>query len=134
MITLRQHMPGYVEGIDPKMAEAETIEELLAIPWVAAYAEPMGGPWDTVAISWPDGPDRPPEENPVHFDAPVRPFFRWSIAEKGTPHQMLMVEHDGGDHFWVVGRLTSPDPIPLPAWQITPAGQARVDRWNRGEG
>jgi hypothetical protein len=119
MIRIRQHIPGFIEGATPKRAEAATIHELLAEPWLK---------------SWEDG-DLIAKRDPATGETAVslRPFYRWSVARDG--HPMLMAELDEGRHWWVVGYLeTDGEPIDLPEWQMHPDGKADVERWNRGEG
>lgn len=44
MNSITQHVPTFVDDRGPlKSAEFETITELLAIPWVAQWAETMNG-------------------------------------------------------------------------------------------
>lgn len=111
MIRLAQHVPAFVDGVEPKTAMAKTIEDLLRVPWVAAYSRPdvwqLGG---------------------------VIAFHRWSIADPDSPQPMLMAEHAGGDHWRVVGYLEADEPVDLPTWDMSPDGRARVERWNRDDG
>lgn len=112
MIRLRQHVPAFVDGATPKSAEAETIEALLTIPWVAKWAEDMGGEWENTVISWPYGRDAEPVTRIEKHREPIRKFYRWSISDG-----RLLVEHDEGRHWWVVGHLTSDTPVDLPRWE-----------------
>ena len=36
---IRQHVPGFVEGCDPKSGDYGTLDELLALPWVARWRD-----------------------------------------------------------------------------------------------
>lgn len=37
MNKIRQHVPGWIEGVEPKTAEFDTLDALLAIQWVAFW-------------------------------------------------------------------------------------------------
>ena len=39
MATLRQHIPSFVEGFEPKVAELSTVEDLNSIDWVRQHRE-----------------------------------------------------------------------------------------------
>ena len=93
MIILRQHIPAFCDGVEPKMATAATVEELLAVPWVAAYARDQ-------LVGTSDG------KEPL-----MRKFYRFSMKDG-----LLMAEHSRGRYWWVVGRLRSDEPIALPRW------------------
>lgn len=43
MTSIRQHIPNFVSGVDPETVEFKSLEELLAIPWVAQWAERTDG-------------------------------------------------------------------------------------------
>lgn len=107
-IHARQHIPDFVDTDTRHRAVVSSVEELLAVPWIAAWATD-----DLVAK---DGV------------VSVRPFHRWSLSDNH-----LMAEYDGGDHFWVVAYLTSDEPIPLPKWEETETARLARERWNRGD-
>ena len=130
MIRLIQHIPGYVDGVKGKRAEAATLEELLAVPWVADYArdtEPIER--EGIVTGWVNGVKKTVR---VIHDAPEeRRFYRWSRAD-----EHLMVEHNHGDYWWVVGTLQADDPrelAALPKWAPSAAGEEGIKRWNRGD-
>lgn len=112
MIRVRQHVPGYCDGVTPRDATAATTAELLAVPWIATCVE---GEWFARnGLLW------------------ARPFHRFSVTRDSSP--TLIAEYDNGDHWRVLAYiLEGAVLVELPEWQITAAGQARVDRWNRGE-
>ena len=83
---LVQHVPTFVDGATPKIAEADTIEDLLSVPWVADY-----------------GKDNPFIDK--HGNRGVRVFYRFSVDSIGSTHA-LMVEHDEGRYWWVAGNIT----------------------------
>lgn len=39
-MTIRQHIPAFVDGIEPGRADFETLEQLLAVPFVKRWSEP----------------------------------------------------------------------------------------------
>lgn len=98
-------------GRAPETADVDSVEALLAVPWIAGWAHD-----DLVMTAGSATPT-------------IRPFFRWSVADNDT----LIAEFAHGDHWYVVAYLTSDAPVPLPAWTITPTAHARLDRWNRGD-
>jgi len=108
-----QHVPAFVDGVDRREADVDSLAALLAVPWIARWAED-----DLVAR---DGV------------VSVRPFYRWSLSDHGTGRQILMAEYEQGDHFWVVAFVTSDEPLDLPAWTETETARLRRDRWNRGD-
>ena len=131
MIHLSQHVPGYVnDGQGGFAVHAPTLEALLKLPEVAVYAE------DTEPVerygtvtAWVNGERR--EVRVIHDAPEERRFHRFSRSD-----DLLMVEHDGGDYYWVVGRISADDPRELdalPTWQETEAGRQRREAWNRGE-
>lgn len=126
-----QHIPAYVETDQRFSADVHSLEELLAVPWIAQWAEsyPDHDVTDRVT-SWPDGIATERLET-RHVKA--KTFHRWSLADKGSPSQTLMAEYDGGDEFYVVAFLENDEPIPLPDWQETENARRRRERWNRGE-
>jgi len=133
MIRLRQHVPAFVnDGEGGWTITAPTLADLLARPEVAVYAhdvEPVERHgWVT---GWVNGMERRVE---VIYPAPeARRFHQWSLADRDT----LMVEHNGGDHFWVVGHLSADDPAEfaavLPPWVETETARRRREAWNRGD-
>lgn len=131
-VYLSQHVPLFVnDGDGGWKLEAATLAKLLALPQVQVYAidtEPVerlgkvtgwlkDGSKKTVTIIHPA-----PEE---------RRFFRFSISGNH-----LMVEHNHGDHFWVVGYIRSDNPselAALPEWKETETAKLAREAWNRGE-
>ncbi len=132
MVRLRQHVPGFVnDGQGGWTLTAPTLNAVLALPQVAVYAndvEPVERHGSVTG--WPNGVETTVE---VIHDAPEEQrFYRWSLADRNT----LMVEHNHGDHFWVVGYLSADDPSELaglPAWVETETARLRRLAWNRGE-
>lgn len=126
-----QHIPAYVETDEQNAITVASLAELLAVPWIARWAESW--PDHEVAqrsISWPKGIRT---ESIETRRVKAQTFHRWSLADRGTQRQTLMAEFDHGDKWWVVAFLTSDEPIDLPEWQMTDAGREKVARWNRGE-
>jgi hypothetical protein len=135
LIRVRQHIPTFVDGATAKVAEAETQEELLAVPWIAAYAkdtEPVER--EGTVTGWPDGVKTTvrvihsaPEEQHFHQFSLSRPFGTTGAA-------LLMVEHNGGARHWVVGTVIEGlDQLTLPEWVEHPDARRRREAWNRGE-
>jgi hypothetical protein len=135
MIRVRQHIPAFVDGATAKVAEAETQEELLAMPWIAGYAkdtEPVER--EGTVTGWVDGVKTTvrvihaaPEEQRFHQFSLSRPFGTTGAA-------LLMVEHNGGAHHWVVGTVVEGlDQLRLPEWVEHPEARRRREAWNRGE-
>lgn len=75
MNQIRQHIPGFVDGIEPAEATFSTLDELLSVPFVARFREIVD---------------------------PGKPFHRFSYSEDGN---LLMAEYDEGRSWWVVGYL-----------------------------
>lgn len=131
MIRLRQHVPGFVnDGEGGWPLEAPDLATLLALPLVAVYArdvEPVE--WEGDVIGWVNG-----IKKTVRVIQPApdeQRFYRWSRSGN-----MLMVEHNQGDRFWVVGYLTADDPselAALPVWVETETARKRREAWNRGD-
>lgn len=82
-----QHIPPYVEGLEPKTFEFNSTEELLSNPMI---------------IEW---------KNPEWGD-PKKPFFRYSLSD-----YRLMGEFDEGKRWWVIGFIKYPDLVNLPGWK-----------------
>jgi len=132
MIRLRQHVPGFVnDGQGGWCVEAATLAELLALPQVASYAtnteavERCGTVWgmgkhgEMVTI------------NIIHPAPEARVFHQWSRSENH-----LMVEHNSGDYFWVVGYIQADNPselAELPEWKETENARKRREAWNAGD-
>ncbi len=131
MVRLRQHVPAFVnDGEGGWTHEVPDLATLLALPDVAVYAREtesvehpgtvsgmVHGQWKTVAI--------------IHPAPEARRFHQWSRADA-----CLMVEHNNGDHFWVVGYLSADRPeelAALPIWQETETARHRREAWNRGD-
>jgi len=125
-IHARQHIPTFVETDTRQTADVTSVEDLLAVPWIARWAESWPAHEQTVRVtSWPDGVRTETQET---RQVEARTFHRWSLSDN-----KLMVECNGGDWFWVVAYLTSDEPIPLPAWRETETARLRRERWNRGD-
>jgi len=129
-IIARQHIPNFVDTDTRNRAEVSSVEELLAVPWIASWAKSWPDHDITMNVTaWPDGVEtHTQEQRPVK----AQTFHRWSIAD---PHNdpTLMAEFDNGDRFWVVAYLRSDEPIPLPEWHETENARLHRERWNRGE-
>jgi hypothetical protein len=104
-VTVEQHVPNFVEtGKPPKTATVTSLKELLALPWVAQWADPK------VAIG--------------HGE-----FYRFSVAEDGH-RDLLIVERDEGRWWWVVARLRGDTgALDLPQWVAPqkPKGLGKTD-------
>ena len=95
MATILQHLPGFVDGT-PEQATFDTLEELLALPFVAewrAHAQPWGNA-----------------------------FYRYSLSQD-VAGAFLMAEFDKGAEWYVIGTLT--DAVDgrltsLPRWEEPP--------------
>lgn len=131
MIRLQQHVPGFVnDGDGGWRVEAPDLATLLALPQVAVYArdvEPVER--RGVVSQCRDGAETRVE---IIYPAPeAQRFHRWSRSD-----DTLMVEHNGGDRFWVVGFLSADDPRELdalPTWEETDTARRRREAWNRGD-
>jgi len=128
MIRVRQHIPNFVDGATAKVAEAETTADLLAVPWIASYAqdtEPVEH--EGIVTGWPDGVET--TVRVIHAAPDEMRFHQFSLSD-----DLLMVEHNGGTHHWVVGRVVEGlDQLTLPPWIEHPEARKRREAWNRGE-
>lgn len=91
---IKQHIPNFVDGVDPEHADFSTLEELLAIPFVHQWTR-----------------------HPVR-DEPDKGFHRFSISPRGNnpdsdwkradgyTDALLMCERKAGFEWWVVGYIT----------------------------
>lgn len=130
MLHLSQHVPAFVDGVKGRRAEAATVADLVAVPWVASYAADTE-PVERVGTvtGWPNGVRT--EVTVIHPAPEERRFYRWSKSD-----DCLMAEHNHGDHWAVVGRLSADDPHELdilPKWEPSEEGNRRTAAWNRGE-
>ncbi len=131
MIRLRQHVPMFVnDGEGGWTHHAPDLASLLALPDVQRYArdiEPIER--RGTVTGWINGERK---DVSVIFTAPdAQRFHQWSRSDNH-----LMVEHNGGDRFWVVGYLSADHPdelAALPVWQETETARRRREAWNRGE-
>ncbi len=88
MNRIRQYRPAFISGMENATVEFETVEQLLAIPFVAGFTEP---------VEW--------------------PFHRFSISPRQNGgRDVLMAEYDEGRHWWVVGFIEQPGQVDLPQW------------------
>jgi hypothetical protein len=128
MIRVRQHIPNFVEGATALIAEAETQDELLAVPWIAGYAhdvEPIER--EGTVTGWPDGIET--TVRVIHAAPTEMRFHQFSLSD-----DLLMVEKNGGVWHWVVGRVIEGlDQLTLPQWVEHPEARKRREAWNRGE-
>jgi hypothetical protein len=128
MIRVRQHIPNFVDGATAKLAEAETTADLLAVPWIAAYAhdvEPIEH--EGTVTGWPDGVETTVKV--IHSAPDAQRFHQFSLSD-----DLLMVEHNGGVRHWVVGRVIEGlDQLTLPPWIEHPEARKRREAWNRGQ-
>ena len=86
---IRQHIPGYVSGVESALTPFDTLEGLLSIPWVSAWTK-----------DHPQAPDK---------------FHRFVIDNKdGNNRWTLMAEFNAGRNWWVVGFLDHK--VELPIW------------------
>jgi hypothetical protein len=108
MIRLVQHIPNFVDGVDPKIVTCGSQTELLAVPWVAHYAN-----GELIARNG---------------EVRRRPFWGYSLSD-----DRLMAEYDEGRHWWVIGTITDGrEMLDLPKWVMHPDGRRGVDEWNKG--
>jgi hypothetical protein len=132
MIRLRQHVPAFVnDGQGGWSVQAATLAELLALPQVASYARDTE-PVERKGTVWGVGKagDRVTLEI-IHPAPEERRFHQWSRSEN-----RLMVEHNQGDYFWVVGTLSTDDPrelADLPVWRETENARKSREAWNAGD-
>jgi hypothetical protein len=129
-IHVRQHLPGFVEIDRQPSVEVSSLEDVLAIPWIASWAQSHpahDAPREVFRLHqgvW----TRMTETVPVK----AQTFHRWS--QSSDSHRVcLMAEYDHGNESYVVAYLTSDEPIPLPEWQETEQARERRERWNRGD-
>lgn len=103
---VRQHVPNWAD-CDPKVDDVSSLAELLALPWVQ---------------SW----ERMREHGP---------FVGWRRSDdRGDRCSLMALYGDDESYWWVVADVPNALVVDLPVWRISPAGQAKVDKWNRGEG
>ena len=133
MVKLHQHVPAFVnDGDGGWVIEAPTLKKLLTDPRVAVYAsdvEPVERPGRV--IGW-VGPERRKVTVNVIYPAPEEQrFHQWSRSDR----DMLIVEHNHGDQFWVVGYLSgdAAEIASLPTWKETETARIRREAWNRGD-
>ena len=131
MVQLRQHVPMFVnDGEGGWTHVAPDLATLLALPDVQVYAkdtEPVEH--RGVVVGWVNGQRK--EVEVIHPAPEEKRFHRWSLADN-----TLMVEHNKGDYFWVVGYLSADRPeelAALPVWQETETARKRREAWNRGD-
>ena len=102
-IHARQHLPNFVDIDRQPSVEVSSLEELLAVPWIASWATDS-----------------------------TTPLYRWSQSSDHD-RLLLMAEYKNGDEFYVVAYLTSDEPLSLPEWHETETARLRREKWNRGE-
>jgi hypothetical protein len=89
----KQHVPNFVEGVNPVEFDFATQEELLEHPQVKAWSQD---------------------------DYTGRgPFFRYSLCFYGQQEFLLMVEYSDGKDWRVIGYIdgATPGPLTLPRWE-----------------
>lgn len=91
----RQHVPGYVDGVDPADFDFAGKEGLLAHPEVARWTQD-----DYTGKG---------------------PFSGFALSRHGE-ETLLMATYDEGLHWWVVGYLTDAAGLDLPAWMPNQKG------------
>lgn len=66
------------------------------------------------------------------WEQPFRdlPFVGW----RQSTGSLLALYGEDESLWWVVAEAPPELLATLPEWKISPAGQAKVDKWNRGEG
>ena len=106
MNEIRQHIPNYVEGFTPRTVVFETLEELLAIDWVAQHAVPM--PEIELVNVLTGEKAEPPKSS--------GPFHRFSQSQEWENRWLLMAEFAEGKKWWVVGYMKE-SVEGMPAWQ-----------------
>jgi len=132
MIQLRQHVPAFVnDGDGGWTAEAASLADLLALPQVSRYAENTEAVEHTGQVTGLGKSGERVTIQVIHPAPEPRVFHRFSRSD-----DLLMVEHNGGDHFWVVGRLRADVPgelAALPEWRETETARIKRDAWNHGD-
>lgn len=131
MIRLRQHVPAFVnDGDGGWTLSAPDLARLLALPELATYARDVEPVERRGCVTgWVNGVAKTIDI--IHPAPEAQRFHRWSISGN-----TLMVEHNGGDRFWVVGYLSADDPqelAALPVWHETETARLRREAWNRGD-
>src|SRR5690242_6319000 len=112
-----QHIPAFVDGVDGNRADVASLDELLALPWVARWAEStVDRDVPVVVTSWPNGVETTTRETRFQKG---HTFHQWSLSDHGTHRQTLMAEYDNGSYWWVVAFIASDEPLPLPEWKPT---------------
>lgn len=109
MFKVIEHVPAYCDGCEARRATVASLDELLALPWVQSRERPL--------ISAKNG------------TTTTRPFIGWRRSDGS----LLALYGEQEDHWWVVAHAPRELLAALPEWHISPAGQASVDRWNRGD-
>jgi hypothetical protein len=110
VIRIKQHIPGFCDGLTPKRADVSSVEELLASPWVGRL-----------------------KDNYAAKDGKLYriPFHRFSVARGSLPYT-LMIERDGGRDWHVLGFLEG-DAVDLPEWVPVREGESLVQEISREE-
>lgn len=91
---VRQHIPGFVTGVEPEECDVNSMQELMELPWVD------------------------------HWEVDINPrtkFYRWSVDRSSRDRSLLMAEYSRNDRqWWVVAYLPAladlPDWLDLPSW------------------
>ena len=101
-----QYRPAFFSGFENDAVRFDTVEQLLAIPWVQGFTRSHGDGCDFHRFGISPYPGRNPDE-----------------ANAGH----LMAEYGMGFSWWVVGTIADITQVALPAWvpQYDPFEQAR---------
>jgi hypothetical protein len=112
-IHARRYFPAFntIHEGPPDEATVSTVEELLAVPWIAQWVRSSEDRVVTRQVFYPKTGLTIPETVWV----PGQTWHRWSIADRERD-PCLMAEVDGGNLFHVVAFLTSDGYIVLPDW------------------
>jgi hypothetical protein len=110
MKTITQHIPDFVEGVEPQIVHFETKEELLDIPFVKKYFQDIKCLEDYSSLE---------EVNSLIIATVTVKFYRMSLSKDISPSSKggyLMAEYEDGLEWWTVGYIDDITGIDLPNW------------------
>lgn len=99
MFLVTEHIPGFV-GAEARTATVASLDELLALPFVKAWTRPFAG----------------------------KPFKGWRRSEHRSETCLMALYGDDEGEWHVVAYAPAGVLADLPEWQISPKGQAFLDR------
>lgn len=114
-----QHIPSFVDGVEPASGEFETLEELERVPFVARWKVPPGPPQPHTVRSWDKDGNATEREETLPAIPPLKRFSHSSHAY--DRRDTLMAELADGS-WWVIGFMDkgAGERLGLPRWEAPP--------------